>query len=192
MSGREQISNYLKSFSRYLASLSSEDAAEVIQEIESHIYDVIDQQEMAGKEANIESILAGLGAPRVLAENYVSHIQQGTPPPKGFRPLTSVTKGLSKTLYWGMMAFGYGTGLALIALAFANLLLPNGIAFWVEAEGNSVAIGFLSNPILANSDATITGLWITPVALVSAYAISLLTYRILALLKRFAVGYQYA
>jgi len=37
MSGREQISNYLKSFSRYLASLSSEDAAEVIQEIESHI-----------------------------------------------------------------------------------------------------------------------------------------------------------
>lgn len=51
MSGREQISNYLKSFSRYLASLSSEDAAEVIQEIESHIYDVIDQQEMAGKKS---------------------------------------------------------------------------------------------------------------------------------------------
>lgn len=91
-----------------------------------------------------------------------------------------------------MLAFGYGTGLALIVLAFANLLLPNGIAFWVEAEGNSVAIGFLSNPILASSEATITGLWITPVALVSAYAISLLTYRILALLKRFAVGYQYA
>lgn len=53
MSGREQISNYLKSFSRYLASLSSEDAAEVIQEIESHIYDVIDQQEMAGKKKPI-------------------------------------------------------------------------------------------------------------------------------------------
>ena len=85
MSGREQISNYLKSFNRYLASLSSKDAAEVIKEIESHIYDVIDQQEMAGKEADIEGILAGLGAPRVLAENYVSHIQQGTPPPKGFR-----------------------------------------------------------------------------------------------------------
>ena len=184
MSERNAIRTYLKSLSRYLAPLSDEEVNEVIREIESHIFDVIDSQEMAGKDADITQILARLGPPRELAEQYVSHLRTGTPPPEGFGAIASVRKGLSKTFYYGLAVFGFGIGLALFALAFVNLLVPNGVAIWSSADGNSVVIGLMQHPINSEQPDSLRGFWISPVALIIGYLIMLTTHKVLGFIRQ--------
>lgn len=116
MSERKKIRNYLDNLDRYLSPLSPSESQEVVREIESHIYDVIDDVEVKGEVANVEDILERLGAPRELALQYVGHIQHGAPPPEGFRAISLVKKGLSRTAYWSMMCFGYGCGARLYCI----------------------------------------------------------------------------
>lgn len=49
MSEREQIHNYLVALNRYLSRLQKHEADDVLREIESHIYDAIDEQKKEGK-----------------------------------------------------------------------------------------------------------------------------------------------
>ncbi len=184
MSERKVIRTYLTALSRYLAPLSNEEASEVVREIESHIFDVIDSQEMAGQEADVTQILARLGPPRELAEQYVSHVRSGTPPPDGFSAISTVRKGLSSTFYYSLTVFGFGLGLALFALAFVNLLVPNGVAIWSSADGNTVVIGLMQHPINSEQPDTLRGFWITPVALIVGYVIMLTTHKVLGFIRQ--------
>ena len=108
MSERNVIRTYLTSLNRYLAPLSDEEAGEVVREIESHIFDVIDSQEMAGQEADVARILARLGSPRELAAQYVSHVRSGTPPPEGLSAIATVRKGLSRRAAAAVGPCGWG------------------------------------------------------------------------------------
>ena len=191
MSERKNIRTYLLTLNRYLAPLSDDEAREVVKEIESHIYDVIDECEVTGNEPDVDAILARFGPPRTLAEKYVSHIRSGTPPPEGFNAISSIRKGLSVTSFYGLSLFGYGISIALIALGFANLLVPDGIAIWSEANGNSIVIGFLGHPALKHHDAMLQGFWITPATLVIGYLIMRMTHKILRFIKQASVGQRY-
>lgn len=85
------------------------------------------------------------------------------------------------------MCFGYFCGIALIALAFANLLIPNGIGVWSEADGNSIVIGMLENPMLAQeNNEVIRGFWLSPVALIAGYLILMMTHKVLQFIRQFS------
>ncbi|WP_218309425.1 HAAS signaling domain-containing protein [Alteromonas antoniana] len=192
MSERKQIRNYLNNLSRYLSPLQDIEAQEVVKEIESHIYDVIDDVEVKGGVADVEAILDRFGPPRELAQQYIGHIQQGTPPPEGFKAISIVKKGLSRTVYLGLMCFGYFIGIACIALGFANLLLPGSIGIWSEANGNTVVIGMLDNPVLVQETVgVVQGLWLSPVALILGYLILLMTHKVLKFVRQFSIGQHY-
>lgn len=190
MSERKMIRGYLAHLEKYLQPLSPDDRGEVIKEIESHIYDVIDNKEIAGEEADVKAILEGFGPPRELASDYVEHLTLGTPPPAGFGAIQQVKKQVATGVYWGMWAFGYGVAAALFFLGFLNLLFPHAIGIWSENDGNSVIIGWLSNPVLGQDEKIYSGFSITPIALILGYLVAWLSKRILHVLKHQPAGSQ--
>lgn len=182
MSERDQIHQYLKSLSRYLSALDKTEAEEVLREIESHIFDAIDIIEQRGEIADAAVILDGFGPPRQLAQSYVRHIQHGAPPPAGFAAISTVKRGVTNTLYYGMALFGFAIATALIITALANLMVPDSVGVWSVAGGNSIVIGLFNDPLPPGDE--ISGFWYTPIALLLGYAIIRLTVGVMQVLKR--------
>ena len=182
MDTQQKIQAYSRDLARYLAPLEPADAAEVIREIESHVLDVLEQQERQGKTIGLEAILAGFGSPRELAARYVSHVLAGTPPPRGFRAIQTVKRGVTRSLYWSMAAFGYGLTLFCLSLAVVKLLGQASVGMWSTAGGNSVVIAFTGAP---HPDAPeLLGHTFAPISFLLAVAIGLLTRRVLQALAR--------
>lgn len=181
MSERDQINTYLTKLNRYLARLPKADAEEVIREIESHIYDAIDAQELQGKELVITELLQGFGAPRELAEQYISHMLEGTPPPAGFSAISQVKHKATKALYWGSMIVGYSLGVTLIALAILKIFMPDSVGMWSTQSGQSVVVGLVEG---ASQGQELLGLWLTPIFLIAGGLITKFTYTLLGVLKR--------
>lgn len=181
MQDRDTIHQYLKSLSKYLSRLGKNDAEEVIKEIESHIYDVMQDNESNDLPINAKEILAGFGEPRELASQYVAHILEGEPPPKGFRAIQRVKKGATWGLYVATAIFGYGIALALTLLALYKPFAPDEVGLWSQGEGHSFALGVI--PIPREGYQEILGWWIIPVTLILALGIAYLTRRLLRIVK---------
>lgn len=193
MSDRRKVRNYLDSLNHYLTPLDKFESNEVVKEIESHIYDVIDELEIRGEVADVETILNRLGPPRELAQQYIGHIHHGAPPPEGFNPIMFVKKSLSRSVSLGLMIFGYSFGFALVVFAFANLLVPNGIGVWSEGNGNTIVIGMIDNTMLAQERSDVLyGFWMSPVALIVGYLILMTTHKALQFIRQFSVEPRYA
>jgi len=184
MSDRERINTYLQTLNRYLSRLPAEDANEVIREIESHIYDAIDLAEAKGEKLEVSELLKGFGPPRTLAEKYTNHMLDGTPPPSGFSAITSIKHKVTKGMYWSTLLLGYGSGFALILLAFMKLLSPETVGIWTSPGGESVIVGTLDAPAEQGDD--LLGLWLVPTALILGSLITRFTYSLLRILKRIA------
>lgn len=184
MSDREQIQNYLHTLDRYLARLPKEDANEVLKEIESHIYDAIELAESQGEQIDVSGLLQGFGSPRQLAEQYIDHMLEGTPPPDGFSALTSVKHKATTGIYWSTLLLGYGLSLCLMLLAVAKIVSPELVGVWPSEGGQSVIVGVIdvdSQP----SNELLQG-WLVPVAIVLGALVARLTYKLLQILKRLA------
>ncbi len=76
MEQRDMIHQYLKELERYLAGLEKAQAQEVLKEIESHIFDVLEQQQGSGQVVDAKAILQGFGEPRQLAFAYITLISR--------------------------------------------------------------------------------------------------------------------
>jgi uncharacterized membrane protein len=179
MARSELIHKYLSDLETSLSRVSQARAQEVVQEIESHIYDALAMQDESG-ESGVEAILGRLGTPRELAAAYIDHITIGAAPPKGFKPLSRVTKGISKGLYWMICGLGYGAGFALVALALLMALMPGTIGVWVSEHGNSVVISFRE---LAPHGRALSALWLVPSSIALGGALLYLTARVARILK---------
>lgn len=182
MDTQQKIQDYSRDLARYLAPLDPADAAEVIREIESHVLDVLEQQERLGKTVGLEAILAGFGPPRELASRYVAHVLAGTPPPKGFRAIQTVKRGVTRGLYWSMAGFGYGLALFCLGLALVKLLGQDSVGMWSTAGGNSVVIAFTGAPHPDMPE--LLGRMFAPIGFLLAATIGLLTHRVLQVLNR--------
>jgi hypothetical protein len=178
MNDRDIIHDFLKSLAKYLSRLEKADADDVIREIESHIYDALDNGE---GEVRAEVILDGFGNPRELAAQYVDHILEGTPPPSGFRAIQRVRKQATKGLYFATGVLGYLSSLFLILVALIKPFKPEQTAVWVSEHGNSIVIGAISEAPAGAQD--ILGWWIVPVALGLGTFLAYLTNRLLRVLK---------
>lgn len=181
MPGRDIVHEYLKSLSRYLSRLESTDAEDVIREIESHIYDVLEKHEENGQEIDAESILAGFGTPRELAAQYVDHILDGAAPPRGFKAIQRVKKGATKGLYLATGLFGYGVALALFIVGIYKPFEPERVGFWASESGNSYVLGLAEN--MPDGTHEIFGWWIIPITIGLAISTAYLTRRVLGVLK---------
>ncbi|MFT6528759.1 MAG: putative membrane protein [Psychrosphaera sp.] len=182
MSEHDPIHYYLKSLSKYLSRLEKTEANEVIREIESHILDALELQQQNGQKEDVDAILSGFGEPRKLANQYVEHLLQGTPPPTGFKAIQTVKKGATKSLYYGMGLFGFAISALLILVGIGKLFYPEYIGVWSAAQGNSVTITF-SEHIYPNSD-ELLGYWLTPIAVGFGGGITWLTRSVLRVLKQ--------
>jgi uncharacterized membrane protein len=181
MPDRDIIHEYLKSLSKYLSRLETRDAEDVIREIESHIYDVLETHEADGSQINAEAILTGFGQPRELAAQYVEHILAGSPPPRGFRAIQRVKKGATKSLYYVAGIFGYGLSLILILVGLLKIIMPEIVGFWVSESGNTIVLGALSD--LPGGTYEILGWWAVPVTIGLGTAAAYLTRRIIGVLR---------
>jgi len=176
------INQYLNTLQRYLARLSPAEATEVIQEIESHIFDLIEQHQANGQTADAAAILQGFGEPRQLAAQYVAHLTTGAPPPRGFKAIVQVKKTVSAALYYSMAVFGFLTSACLLFLAGAKALTPDAVGVWAMAEGNSLTIAFLAEPFPPEQE--LLGMTLIPLATGLGLALFWLTQRILRVLKQ--------
>ena len=179
MARSELIHNYLAELQIYLSRVSEVQAQEVVQEIESHIYDTLAMQSGA-EDSAVETILARLGTARELAAGYIDHITIGVAPPKGLRPLSRVRKGISKSLYYLICILGYGIGAALLLVSLLKLMLPSSFGVWVAEHGNSVVIAFSQ---LEPHAREIPALWLIPVASLCGAGLLYLTRQIARILK---------
>lgn len=182
MPNNELIHNYLKSLAKYLSRLNKVEADEVIREIESHIYDALDIQEQNGQEVNAANILDGFGTPRELANQYVEHLLHGMAPPKGFRAIQTMKKGVTKSLYFSMGVFGFSCALFLILLGLIKALLPNEVGVWSTAQGNSIIISFSQST--AGNTNELFGYWLIPIVIGTGIGCAVLTRRVLGILKQ--------
>ena len=182
LNNNDIIHRYLNELRRYLARLAPHESQEVIREIESHLFDVMEQQEAAGKTADAGAILRGFGEPRQLAAQYIAHIEEGAPPPRGFKAIQSMKKSVTATLYFAMAVFGFSIAFALLFISGAKFLLPESVGVWSTAHGNSIVVGFVSVPPTAMPE--VMGWWIVPVATLLAIAVGLLTRKVLNVLKQ--------
>lgn len=178
MSDREIVHNYLKTLERYLSRLEKQDADEVISEIESHIFDALDE---AGDDADAAAILEGFGPARDLAAAYVEHMLEGSPPPEGFRAIQTVRKGMTKGLYYSTIGLGYLIGFGLLLLGIMKPFAPESVGLWSTAGGNSLVVGFVEHGPEGTQE--LLGWWLIPVFLGLGASIVWGTFRLMGILK---------
>lgn len=181
MEQHDIIHQYLKELERYLARLEKVQAQEVLKEIESHIFDALEQQQSSGQIEDASAILRGFGEPRQLAFAYVAHVTDGAPPPAGFKAIQKVKQGVTATLYYAMAVFGFSIAFALFFVAGAEVFMPDSVGAWSAGHGNSFAIGFFASPYPADQE--LLGGWLTPIAVLAALLVSFLTRQVLSKLK---------
>lgn len=179
MARSELIHTYLTELQMCLSRVSKIQAQEIVQEIESHIYDTLALQADCG-EQTAETILARLGTARELAAGYISHITIGVAPPKGLKPLSRVTKSITKSLYYMACLSGYGAGAVLLSLTLLKLLFPSRFGLWIAEHGNSVIIAFNQ---LEPQATPISAIWLIPAASLIGTGLLYLTYKISRVLK---------
>ncbi len=181
MLDRDTIHTFLQSLNKYLSRLNKEDAHEVIKEIESHIYDVIEWKESNNAQIDVQQILNGFGSPRELAAQYVEHIMTGSPPPKGFKAIQKLKTGITKGIWYSMAIFCYGVAGLFGLIGIAKILFPEKIGLWMAAEGNSIIITFSEHSLLMSEEKL--GWWLVPVSLAACLIIFWLSKRVLEALK---------
>ena len=179
---RHLIREYMRALVSQLGKLEKADAEEVIREIESHIHDVVDQAEARGEDLDVTALLEGFGPPEALAAQYVAHIQQGAPPPVGFRVIQRVKQTVTRGLYYSMGAFGYSIAIAFLLLALAKVFEPSSVGVWSAAGGNSITITWTGSPYTDAEE--LLGYGLVPLALLAAAWCAELTRRVLRVLRR--------
>lgn len=179
---RQPIRAYLHTLAAQLGQLEPADAEEVMREIECHIHEVVDQAEARGEDLDLAALLAGFGSPEALAAQYVAHIQNGAPPPTGFRVIQRVKRTVTRGLYYSMAAFGFSIAIAFLVLALAKLIEPSSVGVWSVAGGNSISITWSGSPYPDAQE--LLGYGLVPIALLAAGWCAELTRRVLQVLRR--------
>lgn len=178
-----QINQYLKTLAQYMSRLDEEQVNEVIREIESHIYDVIDDAEIEGNPISVEEVLARFGSPRQLAQQYSDHLIMGTPPPPGFAALRSVKRGVTAGVFYGSGLIGYTLGIVLIIIGILKVFLPKSVGVWASDHGQSFIVGVVDQAPVSTQE--LLGMWLIPVSIISGAAVLFFTRRLLSVLKQF-------
>lgn len=164
-----RIAVYLARLDAAVGRLPHAEACDLVREIQVHISDKLEGH--AG-DADVERVLAGLGSPEELAEQFRTELLF-TRASRTFSPwLLLRTTGRwakmgSKGLAVFMLAlFGYGSGLGLTVTVFLKPFLPRQVGLWVGR--GTFDFGMPSNTVGRHE---LLGHWYIPVTAALAFVI---------------------
>lgn len=177
---RRKTEDYLNHVRGGLRSLPNADAAEIVEELRSHIRD---RAEIDGEatEASLNAALEGLGRPQevaamYIAENVVARAEESFAP---WLVLNAIVRwaGISSAgvLVFFVSLVGYFVALAFGLGALMKPLAPGRVGLWRLSEDSfSLVISPMGAP---PSGVELLGWWIMPLGLLAGIGLFLLTAR---------------
>ena len=158
--------NYIKSVRKNISILSEEDKLDILMEINSHIYEALQEEGKKDEVANILNITENLGTPEdylapLIAEKKVRQAGRTFNPRHVWQALRlNFSKGfvyvIISLLYLLLSVFGL--------LIVAKIVKPSSIGLFYLGDSFQ-AFGFVSDP---EGMTEILGFWFIPLAIVSA------------------------
>jgi hypothetical protein len=185
---------YIEHAGKVVAGLPAEDAEDIINEIDSHIFEAFnDAAYISSEKERIEMVVRNLGSPESYLKPIIAEKELHRAVDK--YNAIGILKGICSTILTGsryallsvMYLFILGAGIVIIA----KILYPHKTGLFVN-DGHFVGLGFLSQ---INSGAVeLLGYWLIPVMIVAIIAfyflITFLLKQLLRMKKR--VNNKYA
>lgn len=177
---QERVDSYLEKLRKGLTGLRREDAAEIIQELRSHI---LEKAAASGQmtPASVEAALAALGGPEELAAQYLAD-DLLTRAAKSRSPVLLLRgllrwAGLSLAGVWVLLGcvVGYFLGASFFLCAIFKPLHPHTAGLWLlpgETVTYSLRFGFGEIPAGGRE---LLGWWMVPLGLLVGGGLCLLT-----------------
>jgi hypothetical protein len=177
---QQQIESYLGRLRHGLRGMNGADADEIVAELRSHIV-----EKSAAEDATIDAILAALGSPEHLANEYLTDdlLARAEVSRSPWRVLDGLFRWASLSIAGFFVLLGAITGYffggTLILCALLKPFHPQSAGLWVfpNKAGElmySLRLGFGNPPADARE---ILGWWIIPIGLLLGCALVLLTSR---------------
>jgi hypothetical protein len=161
---------YIEHAKKVVAGLPAEDAEDIINEIDSHIFEAFhDAAYISSEKERIEMVVRNLGSPESYLKPIIAEKELSRAVDK--YNAIGIVKGIGSTILSGsryvllsvMYLFILGAGIVIIA----KILFPHKTGLFVS-DGHFVGLGFLSQ---INSGATeLLGYWLIPVMIVAIIA----------------------
>jgi uncharacterized membrane protein len=192
----QQVSAYLAALASHLAPITLAEREDILREIGAHIRDSVEGG------VPVETVLAGLGTPQILAEQY----RDGALIREASRSLSPVlllkatlrlaAKGAVGVLLFLAAFTGYTTSIGLFLMGVLKPFMPNSVGMWSNrsvgpntTSSPNPAVAFGIQPHSAPHE--LLGWWAIPIGIVSGivlFAVTTLAVRYFVRLSRNARG----
>jgi hypothetical protein len=179
---------YIEHAQKVIAGLPADDAEDIINEIDSHIFEAFnDTAYISSEKERIEMVVRNLGSPESYLKPIIAEKELHRAVDK--YNAIGILKGIVSTILTGsqyallsvMYIFILGAGVVIIA----KILYPHKTGLFVN-EGHFVGLGFLSQ---INSGAVeLLGYWLIPIMIVAIIAFYFLITFLLKQLLRIKKG----
>jgi uncharacterized membrane protein len=186
MTPEAQINDYLARLRASLFGMTVSEREDIVEEIRMHI-----RERSSNSAANLDSVLAGLGSPELLAEQYrtgmlVQRARTSRSPLLILRAaLRWATTGVEGFIVFVIAIVGYATGGAFLLLALLKPFFPQYTGLWVGPH--EFNFSFRMGATMTNRAAPVhevLGWWLIPVCLIAGSLGLALTTKLLQFLFR--------
>jgi uncharacterized membrane protein len=186
MTREAQVNDYLGRLRASLIGMNVSEREDIVEEIRMHI-----RERSSDPSSSVDIVLAGLGSPELLAEQYrtgmlVQKAGTSRSPILLLRAaLRWATTGVEGFLVFVIAVIGYATGIAFLLLALLKPLFPQYTGLWVGP--NEFNFSFRMGATMTNPPSPVhevLGWWLIPVCLVAGSLSLALTTKLLQFLFR--------
>jgi uncharacterized membrane protein len=186
MTPEPQVNDYLVRLRASLVGMTVSEREDIVEEIRTHI-----RERSSDPQSGIDTVLAGLGSPELLAEQYCTGmlLQKARTSRSPFLILRAAlrwaTTGIEGFIVFVIAIIGYAMGGGFILLALMKPFFPANTGFWVGPGQFSFSFRMgatMTNP--ASPVHEVLGWWLIPVCLVAGSLSLALTTKLLQFLFR--------
>jgi uncharacterized membrane protein len=181
-----QVNDYLARLRASLLGMTVSEREDIVEEIRMHI-----RERSSGPQSGVDTVLAGLGSPESLAEQYrtsmlLQKARTSRSPLLMLRAaLRWATTGVEGFMVFVVAVVGYATGGAFLLLAFLKPFFPQYTGLWVGPNEFNFSFRMgatMTNPVSPVHE--VLGWWLIPVCLVAGSLSLALTTKLLQFLFR--------
>jgi uncharacterized membrane protein len=188
MTSEVQMNDYLGRLRASLVGMTVSEREDIVEEIRMHI-----RERSSDQQSSLHGVLAGLGSPELLAEQYRTGmlVQKARTSRSPFLILRAAlrwaTTGIEGFIIFVIAVVGYATGGAFLLLALLKPFFPQYTGFWVGPDQFSFSFRMgatMTNP--ASPVHEVLGWWLIPICLiVGSLSLALTTKLLQFLFRRF-------
>ena len=186
MTPEMQVNDYLARLRASLIGMTVSEREDIVEEIRMHI-----RERSGDPQTSLNAVLAGLGSPELLAEQYRTGmlVQKARTSKSPFLILRAAlrwaTTGVEGFMVFVIAIVGYATGGAFLLLALLKPFFPQYTGFWVGPDQFSFSFRMsatMTNP--ASPVHEVLGWWLIPVCLTLGSLSLVFTTKLLQFLFR--------